>query len=670
MVFVAFWPARAGASPVTFTKDIAPLMFESCSPCHRPGGSAPFPLVSYPDVRARARQIAAVVRRRAMPPWKPEAGYGDFAGTRRLSDTQIKIVETWVEQGSLFGDARDLPPAPQWTDEWRLGTPDVVLRLTAPFKLPPGGPDRMRNFVIPVPLTASRYVKAWEFRTDAPAVVHHATMVIDPARAARRLDEEDSESGYEGLIPLSAQNPEGHFLGWTPGQTPSVSREDIAWRLDPGADLVLMLHLRPSGRWESVDASVGLYFSDGPPSKTAAMIRLNRQDIDIPAGESRYVVRDSYTLPVDVDAYGVQPHAHNLAREMKAFATLPDGSRRWLIYIRDWDFHWQDAYQYEAPVFLPAGTEVAMEYTYDNSGANPANPSHPPRRVTYGQRTTDEMADLWLQVVPRQRRDLPTLAASLRRKLVPQHIQGYRMMLRADPGNVALHDEVALLYVEAGDMKAAAAEFAESLRLRPDRPAAHYNLGNVLLMLQRAGEAERHFRAALERSPDYGLAHQGLALALQAEGRLGEAATHLEAALRTMPTPEVHYNLGMVEAALGRPASAVASYRRALAARPGWVPAQLELAWVLAVCTDASIRNASEALALAEDVVEPTARAFDVLAAAMAAAGRFDEAVANARRALAVSGGDGEAALRSAIQARLDLYLQRRPFVMATDPLR
>jgi tetratricopeptide (TPR) repeat protein len=448
----------------------------------------------------------------------------------------------------------------------------------------------MRNFVLPIPLTAERYVKAWEFRTNAPQVVHHATMVLDPTPASRRLDEESPEPGYEGLIPLSAQNPDGYFLGWTPGQSPSISRDDMAWRLNPGNDLVLMLHLRPTGQPESVEASVGLYFTDVPPTRVPAMVRLNRQDHDIPAGESQYIARDSFTLPVDVDAYSVQPHAHNLAREVKAFATRPDGTKEWLLYIRDWDFHWQDAYRYRQPVFLPAGTQLSMEFVYDNSLGNRANPNLPPRRVIYGQRTTDEMGDVWIQVVPRQRADLSALMVSLRRKLLPQNIQGYRTMLQSDPDNAGLHDDLALLSVEAGDFEAALAEFSQSLRLRPDLAAAHYNVGNALLLLRRFDEAETHFRAAIDRSPDYKLAQQGLALVhynlgvlRQQQKQFDAALAEYREALRMSPDlADAHFGVAMVEAGLGHAALAVESLRRALAIRPEWPAAQFELARILA----------------------------------------------------------------------------------------
>jgi hypothetical protein len=486
-------------------------------------------------VRSRAVQILAALSRRSMPPWKPEPGFGDFTGARRLSDEQIGIFRRWLASGARKGVDRDLPPLPQSPGGWQLGKPDRVLRLAAPYRIPRGGVDRLRNFVVPIREHDRRYVRAWELRTTNPGVLHHATLVVDPTRRSRQLDDQDPEPGYEGIIPASAASPEGFFLGWTPGQAPFVAAPGTAWSIEPDSDLVLMLHVWPTGADDPVDVEVALYFSPSPPSRTAAMIRLNRQDIDIPAGEAHYTIRDAYTLPVDVDAIGVQPHAHALAREIKGFAVLPDGTTRWLVYIRDWDVHWQDAYRYMKPISLPAGTTLTMEYTYDNSLANPSNRGRPLSRVTFGQRTSDEMGDLWLQVVPKRAADLPVLSSSIRRKLLPQHIAGYRMMLASDPGNPSLHDDLALLLFEAGDGGGAVREFSESLALRPHAPSAHYNLGNALLPLGRFEEAERRFRDAVAADSNYAPGHFGLGLALQALGRRKEARQSYRRALDLAP---------------------------------------------------------------------------------------------------------------------------------------
>src|SRR6476646_9090406 len=261
----------AAAPPPTFTKDVAPIIFANCSSCHRPGGPASFSLLTYADVRSRARLVANATARRVMPPWKPEPGAGDFVGVRRLSDAQIATMQKWVDGGTPEGDAASLPPAPQFNSDWRLGPPDLVLTMDQPYTLRAGGDDMYRHFVIPIQIPATRYVKAWEFRAGNPRVVHHATMQIDRTGASRQLDTQDPEPGYEGLIAHSVSSPDGYFLDWAPGHTPYTAPPGMAIPLRPGSDLVLMLHLRPSGKPEPVQASIALYFADAPPTRVPAL---------------------------------------------------------------------------------------------------------------------------------------------------------------------------------------------------------------------------------------------------------------------------------------------------------------------------------------------------------------------------------------------------------------
>lgn len=584
-----------------------------------------------------------------------------------MTDDEIAAIADWSEDGAPEGDRSELPRPPALSDGWQLGLPDLIVGMPAPYRLAPGGPDRIRTFVLPVPVQSLRWVNAWEFHFSNEQVVHHATLLLDQTHASHDLDERDPEPGYEGVIALSARNPEGFFLGWTPGQSPSTAAEGSAWPLEPGSWMVAMLHLRPTDRWETVDVKIGLHFAGTPPARKSAMIRLNRQDIDIPPGESRYVVSDSYILPVDVDAYSVQPHAHGLARDMKGWATLPDGTRKWLIHIANWNFHWQDAYRFASPVVLPAGTRLSMEYSYDNSYANQANRGLAPVRVRWGQRTSDEMGDLWIQVVPRHAADLEVLNESLRRKLLPQDIDGYRSMLEADPDNVTLHDDLGLLFSEQGEWRAAIDQFAKSLRLRPDA-ASHYNLGNALLRTGDLDAADEHFERALRMKPDYALAHQGLALSLTVRGRRSEAIDELRTAVGLMPAlEEGHYNLGVLLAADHQPAPAVAALKHALQLRADWPAAQTELAWVLATSPDESVRNGTEAVSLAERAVALTAgrdiRAVDTLGAALAAAGRFDEAADVAARAVSLAERSQAGAAVEAIRQRLGLYRNHTAFI-------
>ncbi|MBI3473354.1 MAG: hypothetical protein HY013_18520, partial [Candidatus Solibacter usitatus] len=193
LLFLAVTAPLAGQ--IIFNRHVAPLLFEYCAPCHRPGEAAPFPLLTYRDARQHAQQIVKATRSRYMPPWLPEPGHGEFAGARRLGDDQVRLLEQWVEQGAAEGPAADLPPAPRFTEGWQLGTPDLVVRMPRPYLLAAQGGDVFRNFVAPVPLTETRYVRAVEIRPGNKRVVHHANILIDRKQSSRRRDEQDGEVG-------------------------------------------------------------------------------------------------------------------------------------------------------------------------------------------------------------------------------------------------------------------------------------------------------------------------------------------------------------------------------------------------------------------------------------------------------------------------------------------
>jgi tetratricopeptide (TPR) repeat protein/mono/diheme cytochrome c family protein len=654
------------AEAITFSRDVAPILFEHCVVCHRPGGVAPMSLMSYQEIRPWARAIAEQVGARRMPPWKPEPGHGGpFIGNRRLGNEQVALIQQWVAEGAVEGRRADLPPTPEWPAGWRLGRPDLIIEVP-PYTLPAGGRDVLRKFAIPIPIARTTYVRGLEFQPGNARVVHHANMRIDPTGASRKLDTADPQPGYEGVTPFAARFPPGYFLGWTPGQLRPLTPDSMAWRLDPGADMLLELHLMPREQPERVQSRIAFFFTDAAPTLIPATIRLGRQNLDIPAGAKEYVGRDSYVLPVDVEVYGVQPHAHYLAREVKGFATLPDGTRTWLIYIKDWDFDWQDFYAYAKPFVLPKGTELTMEITYDNSAGNRRNPHVPPRRVTWGQKSSNEMGDLWIQVVPRSAADLQILNNDRWRREVAEDIVGSEMLLAADANQVMEHDEVALLYLQLGRVAEAVAHFRESARLQPESAAAQYNLGTTLTQLGDYGEAIHHLEHALRLDPEYVRAHNSLGAALRLQGKPAEAARHFRQALVVRPNDgDTLYNLASVLTEQGEAVEAIAYYRRALQVQPDARDALLDLAWLLA--THPGRLQPSEAVRLAERASRLThgqnAAVLDVLAAAYAAAGRFDRAVATARAALsALPAGTRQSDLAASIQHRLDLYAKGRPY--------
>lgn len=656
-----------GQSP-TFSKDIAPIFYAHCVACHRPGEIGPFSLIAYADARQHATQIADVTRRRVMPPWKPAHGEVAFAGDRSLSDRQIATITAWVAGGAPEGNRADLPPAPRPSSGWELGTPDLIVTMPAPYTLQPSGGDVFRTFVIPIPTRDMRYVRAIEFRPGNPRAVHHANLGIDRTGSSRRMDAMDPEPGYVGGMVPDAAYPPGYMLGWTPGQRPRPSPEGMAWRLDPSSDLVVQLHMQPTGKPEDVQISAGFYFTNEAPVQTPIGLRLGSETIDIPAGETHYIISDAYTLPVDVQLLAVQPHAHNLGRTMVATATRPDGSKQPLISIADWDFRWQDVYRYEHPIALARGTTIYMEYTYDNSSGNPRNGSHPPKHVVWGQNTTDEMGDLWVQMVATDRADFAKLADDVGRKTRGEDLAAYTKLMNAEPGNPLRHDTVAMLSLQAGDPVGAAREFRESLKINPDSAPTHYNLG-IALSLERAYDAAMtEFREATRVDSNYADAYNNLGALLTMTGRIDEAEAQYRRALAIREdNADAHSNLARVLWAQGKGSEAIDHFRRASELRPDAPSPLAGLAWIRATASDAAMRNPAEAVALASRAADLTSRRdasiVDILAAAYASAGDFDRAVSTEREALGGAASIGSKPLTDQFAARLSMYMQHVPFV-------
>jgi hypothetical protein len=384
------------AAAPTFNKDIAPILYENCATCHRPGEVAPFSLLTYQVAAKRASLVATVTKKRYMPPWKPEPGYGNFDHVRALTDDQIARIQEWAAAGAPEGDTADKPVVPTFPTGWQAGEPDQVLKFSAPYTVRADGPDQFRCFVLPMNLTKESYVSGAEFRPGNARIVHHALIFLDSTGTARKLAAA-SGGGYP-CFGGPGFSGAGLLVGWAPGYTPLPAEPALSQAVRPGTDVVIQIHYHPSGKPEEDQSSIGLKFS-GPPTKGRALLLVMNRYLDIPAGESHYVVKGSVTVPQDAELWGITPHAHYLATDMKVDARLPDGTVMALIRIKDWDFNWQGQYRYKQPIKLPKGTKIELEYVYDNSAGNPHNPSHPPVRVRFGEQTKDEMALAFLGLV-------------------------------------------------------------------------------------------------------------------------------------------------------------------------------------------------------------------------------------------------------------------------------
>ena len=590
-----------GATSVTFNQNIAPIVYHNCSPCHRPGEAAPFPLLNYDDVKRHAAQIAAVTKRRYMPPWLPEHGYGEFAEERRLTDAQIQLIQDWVGQGSPLGSAAGAPQPPKFRDEWQIGTPDLILRVDQPYQLPADGQEIFWNFILPVPITTTRWVRAIEVRPGNPRVFHHANVILDRSRASRR-QERVPGAGFPGMdlaVEEETFDPDGHFLSWKPGSEPVIEPDGMAWRADPGMDLILNVHLRPTGKPETVAPMIGLYFTSQPQRKFPMLVQLEHDEtIDIPPGDKDFQVSDDVRLPIDVNLLAVYPHAHYLGKLMEGYATLPDGTRKWIVRIPDWDLNWQGVFRLKEPLLLPKGTVVSMRYHYDNSADNVRNPHSPPIEVKGGNQATDEMSHLWLQVLPTTPGDQ---RAALQEGLMRQRLEKY-----------------------------------------PDDFNANYNLGDALLNKGDAAGAIPYFQKAVQSNAGSVVAATELGVALFAANKLEDAENQFKAALTIDPRyTDARFDLASVQAARGEWEAAAGQFQQVLKERPDDTKTREHLGDALYLWGDdfAKAGNSEQAVLRYQAALEyrpPNAELLTKMALMLARLGRFPEAQSQLESALKI----------------------------------
>lgn len=673
--------AQVAVTP-NWSHDVAPILYKNCASCHHPGGAGPFSLLTYNDARRWGSQVVTVTHSRFMPPWLPDPGYGDFADNRRISDADIAKLHKWFQAGMPEGDPKEAPPAPHYDSAWQMGKPDLILKQMEPFTLPAGGTDVFHNFVLPYSLKQGHNIRALEIRPSggesAPQVVHHANILIDRTGSFRRQHPADWQAGIPGMeIVLDAGNtfdPDSHFLFWKPDTPALIEPQGMPWRIDPGNDLVLNIHLKPSGRAETIAPEIGLYFTDKPPTMQPTLLQLDRDDaLDIPAGDKHFVVEDSLTLPVDVEALGIYPHAHYLGKDMQAWATLPNGQKKWLIWIRDWDIDRQSVYRYREPVQLPKGTVVHMRYLFDNSTANPRNPHSPPIRVRAGNRSEDEMAHLWLQVLPvhvdpkapdprllleeawmRHRLQLMpgdrlsryNLAAAITGEgKFQEAVQIYRQDLSANPKDPRTLTALGAALDGAGDWQAAHQAFRDAAAV----PAAthdqvcdaEFDAADLDLRHQQFSSAEQEFHTQLAACPNDVESHNGLAATLLAEGQTEPAQAEFRRALAIDPQSlQALLGIAAIELDAGRNSDAITHLTDAIRAHPSSEEAHGQLARAYAQSGDSAAALAE--LCKAEDLNPQDAQVHSALSQVLAGRGDIDAAIKEQRKALQLSDNDAD----------------------------
>ncbi len=519
----------------TFTEHVAPLMYDQCVACHRPGQVAPFSLISYDDVKNRAQQLVEVTQSRYMPPFLPDATLTQFRNSRHLHENQLELLKRWADQGCVEGDQQHMPAMPQFSSDWQLGEPDLKVSMDREYTLPPEGENVFRQFVVPIPTEKLKYVQGFEFKTTNPRIVHHARFLFDSTQESRILDDADPEPGFAiGMGTGASRDPEGHWLGWTPGKQPVMREEKYAWPLPPKIDLIIELHMLPTGKPEPIKCELGFFYADKPPANLPVIIRMGPTTIDIPANEKEYVHAEQFQIPVDVDMLNVYPHAHLLAKTMQSYATLPNGKRQCLIKIDEWDFNWQDEYQFAEPIRLPAGTTIDMEFTFDNSEDNFRNPHSPPKRVLQGSETSDEMGDLWFQMVPVKPETRTVLSNAIYRREARWVVREAKFLADERPSAKTLTNWAMILHVRKRTQEAREL-LRRAVKMDPRSPVVLNNLAVVEMSLKNFDEAAGLLKRVLsirEASPN---ATRNLGLVRIEQKKFAEAIPLLRKTVKTSP---------------------------------------------------------------------------------------------------------------------------------------
>ncbi len=617
-------------------KQIAHIVQQHCGDCHYEDGPAPFALDDYASVAKRGTQIVEVLQSQYMPPWLPAESDFPFKNSRRMPPEAIQVIADWVKADksgvatksnqALLSSAKDfaVESAAGKTNRtgWQLGTPDLIVELPEAFSLAADGPEVFWNFVLPVNTQETKYVRTAEIMPGNPRAVHHIIGQIDRTGTAQRKQASLGQNGFEGMEFEQGEILQGQSMLWTPGKVASEGHPGTAWRLDVNTDILLQLHMFPTGKPEEIRPKVGLYFADAQPTTFPVSLMLEAPEIDIPAGADDYAVSDEILLPVDVQLLSVYPHAHYVGKSVRVIAKLPDGTMRTLLQIDEWDFNWQDEYVFAEPVALPHGTTVQMEFVYDNSDRNPLNPNSPPKRIVVGNQTTDEMGSVLLQVLTRNQQEQAVLDASR-----------WQQKLLTSPLNPVANQNLGNIYEAKGLLDKAKACYQRVLQIQPGNSVAQDNYANVLALLGDMTEAEAHFQKAVKLSPDNPLPYHHWGAALMREQRLDEAIAKIRQAISKWPEfPEANINYGRALLLKGDTESAKKAFAKVLEFAPDYSLAHFNLGTLMMneQAYEAAAEHFQKAISLDANFVE----AYNNLGISLFEQRRLSEAAGAFRQAI------------------------------------
>ena len=379
---------------LTYAESVADILNKKCVSCHREGDVAPMSFEGYENSKKYSKMIAFATAQKKMPPWGSIPVDVEFHNDGHLSDAEIKLLGDWAEAGAPMGDKDKIPPTPEFPVGWKLGTPDLLLKMPYEKELSAEGKDEYWNFVIKPDIKEPVWISAMDVRPGNKRIVHHVIAFLDEKGRSQKLVDGargDKQAGYLTSGGGVGFNPDGSLGGWAPGVAANRLPEDAGFLLKPGTDIILQVHYNKSGKVEKDQTEIALYTNKKEVTDPVEIAWMANPFIRIKAGDEAATFNQEITMPTAVKIYSIMPHMHMLGKEMRATAVFPDGKKVRLVDVPKWDFNWQLVYFLKEPLELPKGTKIQIQAIYDNSVDNPNNPSDPPKTVTWGEATSDEM---------------------------------------------------------------------------------------------------------------------------------------------------------------------------------------------------------------------------------------------------------------------------------------
>jgi len=412
-------------SNVTFTRDVAPLLYKHCTRCHHPNDIAPMSLMTYDEVRPWAAAIREAVVTRTMPPWHADPRYGKFSNDPRLTDTEIATIVAWVKSGAPKGDPEQLPPPPVYGEGWKIGKPDAVFDIGQDFQVQPNSPDEYRYFTISTNFDGDRWLTAVELRPGNRRIVHHAHVYLEQdlvqsqdgktplaSRYQYRLGHlthmkldapikndgcSVSDAGNEGAF---LSNEGGTMMGsYLPGRGPELFPEGTAKRLPAGSKLTFQIHYsNGTGAIQSDRTEVGFKFASQAPDHPLHRIDISNYLFQIAPGAENQEVSECHSFDKNIRIYSLVAHMHYRGKDMRFDLVRPDGQQETLLFVPHYSFQWQQIYRFEDPVPVEKGSRLIITAHFDNSANNRWNPD-PTRVIRWGEPSYEEMMDGWVEYI-------------------------------------------------------------------------------------------------------------------------------------------------------------------------------------------------------------------------------------------------------------------------------